>query len=121
MPADASFPCDKDAMLGAVIKERHHVCHSTRHSVQEEWTLQTNICIAGAECFLGILHRSTSSNKGLMQCVVNKGHLAKLQRAQLRLAPGVNVALLQLDVERFEELKFLRLLHPSSSITTWLG
>jgi hypothetical protein len=78
MPTDAGFLCDKDAMLGAVINERHNVCHSTRHSVQEEWTLQTNICNSVAECFLGILRRLTSRNKGLMQCVVNKGHLAKL-------------------------------------------
>jgi hypothetical protein len=66
MPADTSLLFDKDTMLSAVIKERPHICHSSRLSVQEEWTLQTNICIAGAECFLGILYRLTSRNKGLM-------------------------------------------------------
>jgi hypothetical protein len=53
MPVDASFLCDKDAMIGAVIKEIPHICHSTRRSLQEYWSLQTNICNESAECFLG--------------------------------------------------------------------
>jgi len=40
---------------------------------------------------------------------------------QLRLAPGATVALLQFDVQRFEQRKILRFLHPSPSITTWQG
>ena len=53
MPAGTSFLCDKDAMLGTVIKERLHICRLTRRSVQEDCTIQTNVCIAGVEYFLG--------------------------------------------------------------------
>jgi hypothetical protein len=56
-----------------------------------------------------------------MQCVVKKGHLATLKRMQVMPAPGVTVGLLHFDVQRAEKQGILKLLHPSSSITTWLG
>jgi hypothetical protein len=51
VPADAGFKCDKDVILGAVVKEKCHICHLTQSNLPEDLTL--HICVGGAECFVG--------------------------------------------------------------------